>query len=294
MQRAARRPQFWFAASGLLPALAWYGLFFFRPFLRALQIAFTDYDLLSPRSARFVGLGNFRGLLEHPLFTLAVRNSVFWAILVMAMVLPLGLLLAQCLVGVRRGRNLYQSLIFSPVVVSLVAVSLLFRMLMDPQVGQFNQILRSLHLPESHWIVDSSSALPSCALICVWKGLGFHVVILTTGLLNIPGELYDAARVDGAGSWQRFWQLTFPLLRPTLTLDVVILTIGTLQEFTLPQVLTGGGPANATYMYNMLIYNLAFQGMRFSAATAAAVLLLLAILVISLLQLRLIRPNWSY
>ncbi|MDI7277187.1 MAG: sugar ABC transporter permease, partial [Anaerolineae bacterium] len=208
--------------------------------------------------------------------------------------LPLSLLVSVCLAGVRRGRNLYQAMIFIPVVVSLVAVSLLFRMLLDPEVGPVNQMLRTLRLPEPRWLSSSSTALLTCVLIGTWKGLGFHVVILTAGLLNIPTELYDAALVDGVNEWQRFRHITMPLLGHTLLLITVLMAIGALQEFTAPYVLTSGGPGTATYTYNMFIYKEAFQQMRFGPASAAALLQFAVILVITVLQIKLLRPKWSY
>ncbi len=291
---AVRKPQFWFGASIILPTLIWYWMFSFRPILNALRLALVQYRILNPAASKFVGLDNFYQLFEHPLFFVSVRNTLVWALLAFIFILPLSLFIATCLANVRRGRNTYQALIFVPVVVSLVAVSLLFRMLMDPEVGMFNQILRALYLPESRWLAGSASALPTIVAVGSWKGLGFYVVILTAGILHIPEELYDAALVDGANEWQRFWRITLPLLGHTLLLVTVLLAIGTLQEFTFPFVMTRGGPGDATYVYNMLIYSEAFEDLRFGTATAAALLQFALILFISLLQIRLLRPTWSY
>ncbi|MHB1293833.1 MAG: carbohydrate ABC transporter permease [Anaerolineae bacterium] len=293
-RRTMRRPQFWFAASGLLPALAWYWSFSWRPILRAVQIAVSRYNLLNPSASQFVGLRNFQQLIENPLFVISVRNTLSWAILEIGLTLPLSLLLASCLASLRRWRNLYQGLLFVPVVVSLVAISLLFRMLMDPETGQFNQILHSIGLPTSRWLVHPSSALGSCIMIVVWKSLGVYTVILTAGMLNIPQEYYEAALVDGVDVWQRFLHITLPLLGHTLLLVSVLLAIGSLQQFTLPYVMTKGGPGRATYLYNLHIYDEAFANMRFGIATAAALIQLVFVLVISLIQIRLLRPKWSY
>ncbi len=291
---AFRKPQFWFGASIILPTLIWYWMFSFRPILNALRLAVVQYRVLNPAASKFVGLDNFFQLFEHPLFFISVRNTLLWAALAFVFILPLSIFIATCLANVRRGRNTYQAIIFVPVVVSLVAVSLLFRMLMDPEVGMFNQILRALHLPESRWLAGTSSALPTIVAVGSWKGLGFYVVILTAGILHIPEELYDAALVDGASEWQRFWRITLPLLGHTLLLVTVLLAIGTLQEFTFPFVMTRGGPGDATYVYNMLIYSEAFEDLRFGTATAAALLQFVLILFISLVQIRLLRPRWSY
>jgi ABC-type sugar transport system permease subunit len=292
--KARRKPQFWFGLAVIVPTLIWYWLFSFGPIVRAFPLALAKYNILQPSDSPFVGLENFRKIFEMPLFLIAVQNTFTWAVLSSALTLPISMGISLCLAAARRGRNLYQAVIFIPVVVSLVAIALLFRMLMDPEVGQFNQILRGLGLPESRWLSSSRTALPASVLIGTWKGLGFNVVILTAGLLAIPGELHDAALVDGANAWQRFWRVTLPLLGHTLVLVTVLLTMGALQEFTLPFVLTSGGPGHATTVYNLLIYQEAFQSLRFGIASALSLLQFVVILAISLLQIKLLRPTWSY
>jgi ABC-type sugar transport system permease subunit len=181
-----------------------------------------------------------------------------------------------------------------PVVLSLVAVLLLVRFLFDPENGPIDGILRNLHLPTSTFLGSSHTALPTAVGIGIWKGMGVTIVILTAGLLNIPGEMNDAARIDGANEWQRFWRVTLPLLQPTLNLIIVLGVIGALQEFTIPQVLTGGGPDNATYLLNVYIYQTAFQSLAFGRAAAAALVEFGITLVLTLVVLRALRLKWSY
>lgn len=294
VSQTLRKPQFWFGLSVIVPTLIWYWFFAYQPIILAFRLAVVKYQMLDPAGSPFVGLDNFRQLFENPLFLVSIRNTLTWAIFSFVGMLPISLLISVCLVNVRRGRNLYQGILFLPVVISLVAIALLFRMLMDPEVGQFNRILESLGLPTFQWLSSSDTALPTAVGIGIWKGLGFYVVILTAGMLNIPMELQDAATVDGVNGWQRFRYMTLPLLSHTLALIMVILAIGALQEFTGVFVLTNGGPGNATYMYNLLIYQEAFQSIRFGTATAAALIQFVFIVLISILQLRLIRPSWSY
>ena len=294
LRKVLRKPQFWFGASMIVPMLIWYWMFSIGPVVSALRLSVTKFNLLNPAASKFVGLSNFRQIFDNLLFLVSVKNTLTWAVLSFVLMLPLSMLVALCLTSVARGRNLYQGLIFLPVVMSLVAVSLLFHMLLDPDVGQLNTILRSLGLPGPRWLAGSSTALPTAVGIAVWKSLGFYVVVLTAGMMNVPEELYDAAVVDGANEWQRFWRITLPLLGHTVALITVLLTIGALQEFTLPFVLTQGGPGNATHLYNLLIFSEAFTHLRFGTATAAALFQFVFILVISLLQLKLIRPTWSY
>ena len=294
VRKTLRKPQFWFGVTIIIPTLIWYWFFAYQPIILAFRLAVVKYQLLDPAGSPFVGLDNFRQLFENPLFLVSIRNTLVWALFSFVAMLPISLLISVCLVNVRRGRNLYQGILFLPVVISLVAIALLFRMLMDPEVGQLNRILESIGLPPFQWLSSSDTALATAVGIGVWKGLGFYVVILTAGMLNIPMELQDAATVDGVTGWQRFRFMTLPLLSHTLALIMVILAIGALQEFTGVFVLTNGGPGNATYMYNLLIYQEAFQDIRFGTATAAALIQFVFIIFISILQLRLIRPSWSY
>lgn len=290
--RVLRKPQFWFGLVVLIPLVAWYIWFAYGPVLRAFWMATVDYKLLRPEQSQFVGLKHFRALLAYSRFWHSVERTVLYAIGAYVGTLPLALFVSLCLVSVVRLRRFYQFVIYLPQVVSYVAIALLFRMLMDPQMGQFNQILKALGLPTSKFVSGYGSALPSLVGIDVWKGLGFHVVIFTAGLLGIPEEMYDAARVDGANAWQKFWRVTFPLLGHTLALESIIMVMGALQAFTNAYVMDT--PADSCEFLNVLIYNEAFVNMRFGLATAAAFVLFLVILVLTLVQLRLIRPRWRY
>ncbi len=290
--KTLRRPQFWFGLLVLLPILVWYAWFAFGPVLRAFWMATVKYDLINPAASPFVGLKNFQQVFSYPLFWVSVQRTILFSVFVYLGTLPLAVFVSLCLVAVTRGRNFYQVVLFLPVVVSYVAIALLFRMLMDPQTGQFNQILRSLHLPTSLWITGANSALPAIALVDVWKGLGFHVVIITAGLLGIPEEMYDAAKVDGAGVWHRFRYVTLPLLGNTLLLESVIMVMGTLQAFTNGEVL--GCAGDSCFWISRLVYAEAFTNMRFGFATASAFVLFVFILVLTVVQVRALKPDWQY
>jgi ABC-type sugar transport system permease subunit len=290
--KVLRKPQFWFGLIVLLPILAWYVWFAFGPLLRAFWMATIRYDLMNPAASPFVGLKNFEQVFSYPLFWTAVLRTVTFSVTVYLGTLPLALFVSLCLVSVVRGRGFYQFVIYLPVVVSYVAIALLFRMLMDPQTGQFNQILTALGLPTSKWITGPNSALPSIAMIDVWKGLGFHVVIITAGLLGIPEEMYDASKVDGAHAWHRFRYITLPLLGNTLLLESVIMVMGTLQAFTNAEVI--GCAGNSCFWISRLVYSEAFTNMRFGFATASAFVLFIFILALTIIQIRVLKPQWQY
>ncbi len=290
--RVLQRPQFWFGFAILVPLLAWYSVVSFWSVIQAFRIALIHYRLLGP--GRYVGLDNFRELFDDPLFGTALKNSVEWGAITVLVGIPLALAIALCLANVAHGRNLLQGLVFVPVVVPLLSTILIAKYLMDPVVGPIDGFLSFLHLPTSGFLTDGNAALPSSALFGTWKGLGVTIVILTAGLLNIPSELIDAARIDGAGDWARLRHITLPLVQPTINLVVILGVIGALQEFTIPQVLTGGGPANATLTLNLYIYDLAFQNFQFSVASSAALIEFAITLVLTLMTLRLTRMQWSY
>lgn len=294
LRKALTRPQFRFGVGVLLPIVAWYVLFSFRPVVQGLRMALIDYNLLNPDASQFVGLEHFRTILTgYELFWIAARNTLVFAAMLSAAMLPLALLLAYCLATVRRGRAFYQWALFVPVVVSMAAMALLWRFLMNP-TGILNSILVAVGLGPSGWLTSPKTALPSLALIELWKALGGNVVILTAGLLAIPVEFYDAARVDGAGAWQTFWRVTLPLLGHTLKLVAVLILIGSLQTYTSAVILTGGGPARATYMISQFVVSEALVNFRFGLAAAAASLLFALIFGATLAQLRLMRARWEY
>lgn len=281
----------------LIPTVIWYAVFVFAPILQSIQLSLVDYNLLEPERSRFVGLDNFTDLLSNHRFGVGVYNSLAWSLLSFIAIVPISLLLATCLASVGRGRAVYQAIIFLPVVVSVVALGVLFRILMDPEVGFFNRVLTSVGLPAFSWLSSSDTALMTLVGISAWKSIGLFVVILTAGMLNIPSEVYDAARVDGAGRRQLFFRITLPLLMPTLALVMVLITIGSLQEYTLPTVVTGapglqGGPGESTLLYNLVIYEEAFTYVRFGTASAAALIEFAVILGISLIWLRLLRSRY--
>lgn len=293
MRQVLGRPQFWFGLIVLVPWMLWYIIFLYRPILLGFWMSVLKYDLLEPAQSVFVGLKNFQALFAYNRFWIALRNSFTYAILNYVMGLPTALIISWCLVSVKRGRRVYEFVAFLPVVVSGVAISILFRMLMDPQMGTFNQILRALRLPTSQWINSSDTAMLSIALVDTWKGLGFNVVLLSTAMLNVPQEVCDAARVDGAVGWRLFRHVTLPLIANTLALISVLALMGGLQVYVSVTVL-GPGPGTSTLVVNELIVGEAFTSWRFGFAAAGALVMFAIILVITIIQLRVLQPHWEY
>jgi ABC-type sugar transport system permease subunit len=259
-------------------------------------MAVLKYNIMDPAASEFVGLGNFQNLFQYEEFWISLRNTLVFASANAAGMVPLALLVALCLAKVRRGRALYQWIVFLPVVVSLVAITLLFKWLMDPQVGLFNHYLSMVGLPRSKFLTGSNSAMGSIVMVSIWKSLGWNTILLFAGLMDIPEEMYDAAKVDGASPWQSFWRITIPLLSRTLALVLVMLGIGGLQAFVLVMLLPpgAGGPGRATSTLNLMVYQEGFQSMLFGLATAISFVLFVLILAITIVQLRLLRARWTY
>jgi multiple sugar transport system permease protein len=294
LRKTVRDPQARFCAIVLLPLLASFCIFTLWSIIRGVELAFTTYHLLNPSLDKFVGLNNFRSVFADPLFWHSLENSALWGVLGNFIGIPLALAISVCLVSIKRGRNLYQTLIFVPVVLSIVSVIVLVNYLLDPVTGPVDHILALLHLPTSTFLQSGTTALPTMVGFAIGKGMGVTIVILTAGLLNIPGELIDAASVDGASGWTRFWRITLPLLQPTLNLIIVLGIIGSLQEYTTPKVMTNGGPDNATYMLNMYIFDTGFGNLEFGMAAAASLVEFAITLFLTLVVLRALQLKWSY
>lgn len=290
VRRATSRPQFWFGLVVLLVAFAWYAIFVYRPLIRGLYMSLEHYKVLHPADSTWAGLANFRSLFTYDRFWIAVENTLTYTALLYVISIPAALLVSWCISNVRRGRRFYEFVVFLPVVVSLVAIAMLFRMLMNPDFGVFNSVLGALHLPTSHWIFSPDSALPSVVLVDVWKGLGFYVVLLTSAMLAVPAELNDAAKVDGAGPWGVFRRVTLPSIMPTLALVSIFTIYSGLQVYVSPTVL-GPGPGTSTLMLNEFIVDEAFTSFNLSMATAASTVLFVFVLILTIIQLRVLRSR---
>ena len=295
IRKVLRRPQFWFGLIVILPTVVWYALFQFGPIVRGAVMAFTNQNFLEPEKTHFIGFQNFQLVFQHFLFPIATTKTLLYAFELWLLCFPLALLTSVSLVAIKRGRNFYQFTIFIPVVVSLVAMTLLFKQILDPDTGIVNAGLRALHLPEGKFLTDESSALTTVAAIDAWKILGTYMVLLTAGLLNIPQDYYDAAHVDGANAWQTFWRVTMPLLSPILMLVVTMLLIQGLQVYVSAALLpkNPGGPGYATTVLSIWLYNEAFTNWRFGFASAIALWLFIIVFVLNMATNRL-RATFEY
>ncbi len=277
------------------PALALIGVFFFLPVAMGLLLSFTDFDLYSigdPSAVRLVGLANYAHLVSDREFWNALRITFVYVLAggPLAVLASLG---AALLVSARlaRMKGVFRVIFFSPVVTTLVAVAIVWRYLYHPRYGLVDAALMRLGLPAPDWLGDPAWALPAIILFSVWKNFGYNMLIFVAGLQNIPEELYEAARLDGAGGWARFRYITLPTLAPTFLFVGVITMIAQFQLFAEPYVMTAGGPVRSTVSLIMLMYEQGFRWWRMGYAAAIAFVLLALVLAGTLVQLRLRREE---
>ena len=259
----------------LLPFLLVFGVFSWFPIVRAFVMSLQVTNLVSEPT--FVGLENFARVLADPLFSTAVSNTAYFALLALVFGFPIPIVLAVIMSEARRRRGLFSALVYLPVVVPPVVSVLLWRFFFDAApTGVFNTLLGWFGVGPLPWLQAAGSAMPSIVIEATWAAAGGTVIIYLAALLSVPPELYDAAEVDGASIWQKIWNVTLPQLRAVLFVTLILQLIATAQLFTEPLLFTGGGPANATMTVLLLIYKYAFQnslGGDYGMAAALSVML---------------------
>lgn len=274
------------------PAGALLVLFFFVPVVLGFALSVTDARLISPKPPEFVGLENFERLADDPVFWKSLRNTLFFAAVIVPAQSGFALLLAL-LVDVRmRGTNLFRMLYFVPVVTSIVVVSILWRFMYQPD-GLVNSLLHwtTGNAVRVDWLNQTGTALPAIIFMSAWQAVGFHMVIWLAGLQTIPADLYEAAEIDGAGRWATFRHITWPGLRNTRTFILVTITIAALGLFTQIHVMTGGGPLDATSTLVYQAVRVGYQQQQTAYASAISLVFFLLVLTVSLVQRRLTRDR---
>jgi multiple sugar transport system permease protein len=277
----------------LAPALILIGGFFFLPVVAAFVLSFTDFDIYSIASldnARFVGARNYTRLTDTPLFWQALRNTFYFALvggpLTIGVALGAALLVNAPLV---RFKSLFRTIYFVPFVTTLVAIAIVWRYLYHTRYGLLNYGLANLGIGPIDWLGDPRWAMPAIIIMAVWKNFGYSMLIFIAGLQSIPEDLYEAARIDGANAFRRFWHVTLPQLGPTMLFVAVITMIGYFQLFVEPYVMTAGGPLRSTTSVVLLMYEEGFRWWRMGFAAAIAFVLFVVILIATLIQFRLQR-----
>jgi multiple sugar transport system permease protein len=277
-----------------LPMLIVFGVFSWWPIVRSVIMSFQKTNLVGP--AHWVGWHNFQYVLTDPDLPAAIRNTLYFALLALVIGFPVPLIAAVLINSVRQRKGLYSALAYLPVIVPPVVAVLLWKFFYDgSKDGVFNTFLGWVGLGPYSWLSDKTLVMPSLVVEATWAAAGGTVIIYLAALISVPGELYDAAEVDGAGIWRKIWHVTMPQLRGVLFITLILQIIATAQVFLEPYLFTGGGPANKTLTILLMIYNYAFArslGGNYGAATALSVMLAAVLALLSFLYFKL-TSAWS-
>jgi multiple sugar transport system permease protein len=283
-----------FAAWGFVaPALIVLGLFFVLPVIAALALSLTDYDLYALadiHNLRFVALRNYAELLQRPLFWAALGNTFYFV----AVGVPLSMLIslgAALLLNspLSRMKPFFRTALFAPVVTTVVAVAVIWRYLFNTKYGLVNYTFAELGIDPIDWLGNPHWAMPTIILFAVWKNFGYNMIIFLAGLQAIPGDLYEAARIDGASAPRQFLHITLPMLKPTLLMVSILTVSGYFQLFAEPYVMTEGGPLQSTVSVLYLMYEEGFKWWNLGSASAVAFLLFVIMFVVTATMLRVSR-----
>lgn len=281
------------AALFLLPGLLLFATFIIGPMAYSLRISFYDWNIVRPENSEWVGISNYMRALSDPIFRRAVLNTIVYTLVTVPGQILIGLMVAVLINQEIRGRAFFRVLYYLPVITSWVIVSLLFEYMFSGQAGLINYFLRDVLGVISEnilWLADPVLAFVPIHLLGIWKGIGWSAIILLAGLQTIPENLLEAAEVDGASAFQRFYAITLPLLRPTIVFLIVVLTIGGLNAYISNLLITNGGdPLDKTHFILTLMYEATFTKLDFGYGSAISYLLTALVFVISIFQIRLLR-----
>ncbi|NLZ52686.1 MAG: sugar ABC transporter permease [Thermoanaerobacteraceae bacterium] len=281
------------AYSFILPNFLGFLCFTLIPVLFSFILSFMQWDSANP--IKFVGLDNFAKMFNDETFKISFANTLYYTAGTVILTLIASLILALILNKNIKGRVIFRAIFFFPYVASLIAVAVVWNMLFHPDMGPVNSLLVSLGISNPpRWSASVEWAMPTVIGLSVWKGMGYYMIVYLAALQGIPSELYEAAVIDGANSWQQFRYVTLPMLTPTTFFVVMMLVISSFKVFDTIYIMTQGGPGRATNVLVYHIYNTAFIRFEFGYASAISVVLFLVVLAITLVQFRTEKKWVSY
>lgn len=274
----------------ITPAVVGFLVFFAYPTVRGLYFSFTTFHILTP--AKWVGLANFRELIHDSVFWHSLGVTAYFVAVSVVLGVLFSLITAVVLHRLTNS-TVIRGLIILPFLISGVVAALVWQWMLDPQLGIISALIEKVTGQHLLFFGDSHWAVPSLAAISIWKSMGYNAVLIFAGLQTIPPTVYEAGRLDGASEMQMFRRLTVPLLRPILVMVVILTVIGSFQVFDIVQVTTKGGPANASNVLQMYIYEKAFGELDFGYASTMSLALFVMLIAITFTQMRLARANES-
>lgn len=266
------------------PQMLGAAVFMAFPILFSMVLSFSEWNFAG--SPKLIGLDNYRVIFSHPTFYTSIVNTLFFVAIVVPATLVFSLTFAMLLDHKIVGRTLFRSLYFLPNVTSSVAVSLVWVWIYNPDFGMLNGLLARFGLPPGLWIYSLKMAIPSISVVIVWASVGHNIIIFLAGLNNISQTLYEAAEIDGANWWQRFFRITIPMLSPTIFFVVIMGFIGAFQIFNQPFMMTNGGPGEASHTLVLWLYFIGFRYYRMGEAAVVSMVLFVLIAGVTFFQFK--------
>jgi len=273
---------------GIVVLILYYTILFIYPLALAIIRSFYDWNPLRG-TLKYTGVENYHNLFRNPLFYISLKNTFIFTVLAVIGRVIISLLIALGLVSITKGRNFLRSAYFLPVIMPIVAVSIIWVWVYHPQVGLLNMFLDAFGLQKQLFLKSPNQALYSVVVMVIWKDVGYSVIIFTAGLLGVPQNLKEAAWIDGANRRKTFLVVTLPAIMPTFTFVLITALISYFQSFVEIFIMTGGGPGTSSYVLSYLIFDQAFKSFNFGYASAISVVLFTLITVVTVIQLKLLQ-----
>jgi len=277
----------------LSPTLVIFSVFILFPVFFSFYLSFHKWNMFS-QDRSFIGMDNYIRIVQNPEFWTVLKHTLVYTLGTVPLNMVLALVVANFLNKKVIGKKFLRTAFFTPVVISSVAAAVIWRWIYEPNYGLLNYGLSLIGIPSVNWLNDPSAAMFALIIMGVWKTFGVNMVLFSAGLQGIPEHYYEAAEIDGASRWSKFWHITLPLLSPTTFFILVMSIIGSFQVFDIVYVLTSGGPLDSTKVLVFYLYEHAFKFFEMGYASAVAYLLFALIFVLTLLQVRYMRGRVHY
>jgi len=269
--------------SFILPNFIGFGVLTLVPIVILFYMAFTNWNVFG--KADFIGLANFTRLMGDGSFRISVVNTLYYSVMHIPLTIVVSLGLALLLNNKLRGVAFFRTAAFFPYITSIVAIAVVWNLLFSPEYGPINEFLKFIGIQNPPgWLTSPEWAMPAVVIVSTWRDMGYYMILFLAGLQTVPRELHEAARMDGANTWQRFTNVTLPSLRPTMFFVTVMLTINSFKIFDLILVMTDGGPGQSTLVMSQFIYRKGFEESQFGYASAAAVVLFFMCIIVTIIQ----------